>query len=92
MPWKPRRQTRGIKTSIVQNGGEYEDDSFMGYSAVFALMIVAVCTFETSVYFNDTARRCMLEGVMRCMLCSQDKLRSLNIFQRCVWHRVQGIN
>jgi hypothetical protein len=38
-------------------GGKYEDDSLLGYTAMIALMMEAVPTSETSVYFNDTTLR-----------------------------------
>jgi hypothetical protein len=56
------------------HGSEYDDESFVGCSAVsstpnfqsyvllesiLALMMEAVCTPETSVYFNDTTRHCI---------------------------------
>jgi hypothetical protein len=37
-------------------GGEYEDDS------IIALMMEAVRTSETSLYFNETIRRYIPEG------------------------------
>jgi hypothetical protein len=45
------------------HGGEYEDDSLLGYSAFIALMMGAVRTYETSVYFNETTLRYIPEDL-----------------------------
>jgi hypothetical protein len=46
------------------HGGEYEDDSFMGYT----LMMETVRTCETSVFFNEITLRCIAEGCQRQLL------------------------
>jgi hypothetical protein len=42
-------------------GGDFEDDSFLG----IVLMIKAVRTSETSVYFNEVSRSYITESIRR---------------------------
>jgi hypothetical protein len=49
--------------------GEYEDESFLGYSAVYSPCCLhhrgeAVHTSQTSVYFKETAWHCIPEGCL----------------------------
>jgi hypothetical protein len=42
------------------HGGKYEDDCLLG--CIIALMMEAVCTSETSIYFNETTWHYIPDG------------------------------
>jgi hypothetical protein len=62
--WKRKLQQNYLEIS-GSHGGDYEDDSLLGYCVVnmaIAMMMGAVRTSEMSVYFYETTRRNISES------------------------------